>query len=141
MMANMPTLDIALGRLPSFNQINGTTRNLGSLVTDTLQIDDDLADTDHQTQIAGSWLTARQNAHALLIDIQLHLVDGVVLLADLFGQLRIAFNQRHNRIVYLFLDQPTHFQQLGANFFQLGIELLGYVLLKQFFIWHGAIPG
>ncbi len=130
----MAALDIATRRLTVLCQIAGALGDLRGFVADAFQIDNDLADADHQAQIAGRRLTPRQDAQTFLVDVQLHLVDGVILLAHLLRQLGIALDQGNDGVIDLFLDQTAHLQQLGANFLEFVVELLGNVLIEQFFI-------
>ena len=64
----------------------------------------------------------RQHADALLVDRQLHLVDGAVGVDDPGGALRVAFQQRPNGFADVGVDQAPHRQDLFLERAQLGVE-------------------
>ncbi len=131
---------IAPWRLAFFTQLDGPAGDLGRFVTNALQVDHRLGDTDDQAQVGGRRLPTGEDTQAFLVDIALHLVDLLVNLAHLLGQARIGFDQRGDRVVDLFFNQPAHGQQVAAHLFQLGIELLGNVVGKAFFVDHAVAP-
>ncbi|MCY1178589.1 hypothetical protein D3C76_1285290 [compost metagenome] len=132
----MAHLDITTRRLALFAQLDGAASDLGRLVTDAFQVNHRLGNADDQAQVRGRWLAAGEDAQALLVDVALHLVDLLVNLAHLLGQTRVGFDQRGNRVVDLLFHQPAHGQQVAAHLFELGVELLGNVMGKAFFVDH-----
>jgi hypothetical protein len=99
-------------------------------VTNTLQLGDGLDDCHHQTQIARRRLAFRDNAHAGLVDSDFHHVDVFVAFNDALRQLAVLIVHCSNRIRKLLLDHAAHGHYLGANAFQLCVELAGNMFIK-----------
>src|SRR5690606_9976125 len=77
-----------------------------------------------------------EDAQAILVDVALHLVDLVIDFTNLLGQPGIGFDQRRDSVIDLLLDQPAHGQEMAADLFQFGVELLGNMLGMAVFVHH-----
>ncbi|MNT33568.1 hypothetical protein D3C72_1695020 [compost metagenome] len=132
----MPDFDVTTWRLAFFAQLNGPAGDLGRLVTNTLQVDYRLGNADDQTQVGSGRLTTSENAHTFLVDVALHLVDLLIDFPHLLGKAGVGLDQRSDRVVDLLLDQAAHRQEVAANLFEFGVELLGDMVGKAVFIDH-----
>ncbi|MNR11070.1 hypothetical protein D3C85_1273520 [compost metagenome] len=132
----MADLDVAARRLAILAQLDGALGDLGGLVADALEVDHRLGDADDQAQVGGRRLAAGEDAHALLVDVALHLVDLRVDLAHLLGQAGVGVDQRVDRVGDLLLHQAAHGQQVAADLLQLGVELGGDVMGKAVLVDH-----
>ena len=97
------------------------------LIADPFQVIDRFTYRDNQAQISSSGLATGDDQRTLLIDHQLHIVNRVITLTGLFGQVCIAFHKCLNCIAELTLNHAAHSHQFGTDLFQLFIEALGYM--------------
>jgi hypothetical protein len=75
-------------------------------------------------------LASRQDEHALLVDLDLHCVEPVVLVDDIPRQRLVVISDRIQRVGQLLLHHAAHAQHAVAQVLQLAIETLGDVVAE-----------
>jgi hypothetical protein len=105
------------------------------LVADPLELVDDLRDHQDETQVDRRRLPPGDDLAAELVEVDLHLIDGLLVGADLVdGILALVVVQDGDRAAQLGFDDATHRQDPAPDRLDLGIELLVRVFA------HRAIP-
>ncbi|MNV11810.1 hypothetical protein D3C71_1023890 [compost metagenome] len=99
-------------------------------VTNALQLGDSFDDRHHQTQVARRRLTFRDDTNAGFVDRHFHHVDVFVAFNNALCQLAVLVVHGGDRIRQLLLDHAAHRHHLGADTFQLCVELAGNVFVK-----------
>src|SRR5690606_9887980 len=113
--------------------------DLLGFVADALEIRDRLDHRDDQAQIPGSRRAGREDAAALLVDADLHLVDLRIVLGDLKPELAIGLGQRSHRAIELMLDETAHRQHRVADALEVLVEAPRDVV-TQVFDFHRRLP-
>ena len=103
------------------------------LVAGTLQVLRGARDRHQETQVARRGLAPADGGDDLVIDVHLHLVDAVLGLDHLLGRFQAHVDQRVHRLVQLRFHQPAHFEHVGRDGIQLGVELAGDVFVAHVF--------
>ena len=107
-------------------------RDLLDLVAAPFEIVDDLAHRQHHAQVHGGGLAPRDDLRALLIDVDLQLIDRRLVGADCVEQVGVLFlTERLDRARQLLFHHAAHRQDAGANAFHLDVELLIRVVLAH----------
>jgi hypothetical protein len=104
-------------------QIDHPLGDVDRLVSDPLQVGDDLHRGGDEAQVAGRGLVQREQAHALLVDLDVVGVDLPVPLDDLLGEGVVALQQRLHDPADLVLDEPAHGEQGLLERLQLLVEV------------------
>ena len=92
------------------------------LVADALEVGDRLDDGDDDAQVGSGRLARRDDAPALLVDLDFHAVDLVVVPRHLLAELAVAVDQRDDRLLQLLLDEAAHLQHPRADPLQVFVE-------------------
>jgi len=111
------------------------TKKPGDLVTGALQVLRGARDGHEETQVARRGLAAADGGNDLVIDVHFHLVDALLGLDHLLGRFQAHVGERIDRLVQLRLHQPAHFEHVGGDGVEFGIELAGDV-----FVAHAGAP-
>ncbi len=99
-------------------------------VANTFQLGDGLDDRHDQTQVARRRLTLGDDAHAGFVNRHFHHVDVFVAFHHALRQLAVLVVHRGDGIRKLLLYHSAHGHHLGADTFQLCVELAGNVFIK-----------
>ena len=112
------------------HRVRRATRDLLHLVADPLEIVHDLGDGQDHAQVDRSRLTPGDDHAALLVHVDLHLVDHLLVGADRVEH-RVAFLlalEKLDRARELRLDDAAHRQDAAPDRLHVGVELLVRVL-------------
>src|SRR5262245_51609550 len=71
-----------------------------------------------------------EDAAALLVDRDLHVVDLVVIHRHGFAEGAVSLDQRGNRLLQLLLDEAAHREHLAAHALQVFVETAGDVMTE-----------
>ncbi len=112
--------------------------NFVRYVANTFQLGDSFDNRHHQTQVARSWLTLGDNAHAGFVDRHFHHVDVLIAIDNALRQFAILVVHRGNRIRKLLLNHAAHGHHLGADALQFCVELAGNMFIKVQIV-HNAL--
>src|SRR5690606_15540582 len=91
-------------------------------VADPLEVRDRLDDGDDQAKVSGGRRAGREDAAALLVDADLHLVDLRVGLGHLEPELAIRLGQSAYSAVELVLDETAHRQHRVPDALEIFVE-------------------
>ena len=94
-----------------------------ALITNPLQVGDNLQSQGDEPEIPGRRLTQRQNFQTALIYFNLQPIDLVIVINGPVGQVAIALHQRLHGVGDHLLNLTPHLQQAGADIAQIGIKL------------------
>ena len=110
-------------------QLYGALGDVGGEVADALQLVVDLDDGDDEAQVAGHRLVQRQQLEALLLDLDLDLVDLHVG-GDHLARLRhVARLDRLHGEAQVLLDQRAESEDLALELLDLALQMSHLVLL------------
>src|ERR1700733_2843408 len=117
-------LDLAVLVRGAFHggQTRGDVTDLLALIANALEVGDGLDDGDDYPQIPGSRGARGENAAALLVNGDLHVVHLVIVLGNRLAERAVAFHQRGDRLVQLLLDEAAHTEHLAAYPFEVLVE-------------------
>src|SRR5688572_23747639 len=121
-LAQVADLAVIVGRLFHGREACRDVADLLNLVTDALEVRDRLDDRDHHAQVRRSRLAGRDDAAALLVDLDLHLVDAVVVPRHFLAERAVAIDQRLDRELELLLDEAAHLHHARADTFHVLVE-------------------
>ncbi len=113
----------------------GALGHVLGVVADALEVARDLHHRQDQPQIDGGGRAQGDDAGGVFVDLFFERIDGLVALADLFGQFLVAALERGGCVPDGLFDQPAHFHDLGLDRLEIAIEGRGDVL---FFV-HGVV--
>ena len=136
-------------------QVAGALGDLGGLVADALEVDDDLERRGDEAQIRGHRLPTRENLGNLhghgheaevggerrlgqqqdghLVDLHLELVNRVVIRLHAQRQVVVALHEGLNGFVHGFLGVAGHHQQFLAQRFDAGFKMIFHSLNSTVF--------
>jgi hypothetical protein len=106
--AEVAYLPVIVRRLLHGGEARGDVADLLDLVADALEISDGLDDRDHHAQVRGGRLPGGDDPAALLVDLDLHPVDPVVVARDLLAERAVAIDERRDGALELLLHEAAH---------------------------------
>src|SRR6516165_9731757 len=118
----MLDLAVLVRRTLHGGEARGDVADFLGLIADALEVGDGLDDGDDDPQIAGGRCARGEDAAALIIDGDFHVVHLEVIHRDLLAEGAIAFDQRSNRLVQLLLDEAAHAEHFAANPLEVLVE-------------------
>ena len=122
--------------VPGICQLACLAPDLGRLVANAFEVRHHSDDSDNHAQVAGCRLPAGQYLGAAITDFDFQVVHLVIGAVHLRGELRIALEQRLQRLATLLFHQATHGEHPVAHCFQFGVIALGGMLIQFHIIVH-----
>src|SRR5215510_14906843 len=110
-------------------QILCTARNINGRIGHALEIVIHLQDGYHKAQVNGHRLVQSENLKAILLDLDLHLIDFVIAFSHLLRERGIALDHGRDRLRNTLFDHGTHRQ----NFFLEGFDFTQKMLRHMLF--------
>ena len=108
-------------------EVAGAPGNLGGLVADAFQVLRHFHAHGHQAQVGGQRRLGQQlDGH--LVDFNFELVNDVVVLAHLQGEVVVALHERLHGIVHGGLGMAGHEQKFFPQFLQAQVKMIVHVL-------------
>ena len=118
----MLDLAILVRRTLHRREARGDISDLFALVADALEVRDGLDDCDNHPQVTGRRRAGREDAAALLVDGDFHVVDLVVVHRHRLAERAVALDERGDRLVELLLHEAAHSQHFAANPLEVFVE-------------------
>jgi hypothetical protein len=106
----------------------GDVPHLLALITDAFQVRDRLDNRNDHAQIAGGGRARGENAAALLVNGDLHIVDLVVVHRHCLTQGTVTLDERRHGFLQLLLNEAAHRQNLAAHALQVFVEAARYMV-------------
>ena len=104
-------------------ELDGAFADIDGEIGDPLQFRSDLHGRGDEAQIDRRRLHLRDQLDRVLIDVELHLVDGIVIGDDALGHRAVALEQRADGIADGIFDHRAHAQQKLLELFDVSIEV------------------
>jgi hypothetical protein len=120
-------------------EARGDVADLFAFVAHPLKIGDRLDDGDDQAQVTGGGITSSEDARALLVNRDFHLVHFEVVTRHGFTEQAIALDHGRDRLGELLLDESTHREHLAANTLQVFVEAARN-MMREIRRFHGDTP-
>src|SRR3569833_1734034 len=99
-------------------QAGGDIPDFLALIADALEVGNGLDNGDYHSQVAGSRRAGSEDAAALLVDGDFHVVDLVVIHRHGLTERAVAFDECGDGLMALLLHKPSHAEHLTANSFE-----------------------
>src|SRR5215472_3321752 len=103
-------------------EAGGDVADLLGLVADALEVGDGLDDRADHAQVTGGRRPGGEDAAALVIDGDLHVVHLVVVHRDRLAERAVALDEGRNPLLQLLLDETAHAEHLAAHALEVLVE-------------------